>query len=92
MDRLAEALQGFDAEAEPQVQTTAQAIAAGNSSQDPNSQGLHRDGDRDGYGEGGGGGGGVIGRGARTWAGVEYVRIDGSHDSTQRRDAVVRFR
>ena len=26
------------------------------------------------------------------WAGVEYVRIDGSHDSAHRREAVLRFR
>ncbi len=53
MDRLAEALQGFD--------------------------GAEDDG------EGGGGGGSV-------WCGVDYVRIDGRHDSAERRDAVARFR
>ncbi len=62
MDRLAEALQGFDGA------------------------------------EGGGGGGedddgpGGRGGGAAVWQGVNYVRIDGSHDSAERRAAVIRFR
>ncbi len=56
MDRLAEALQGFDGAED------------------------------DGAGGGGGGGGGAV------WCGVDYVRIDGSHDSAERRDAVARFR
>ena len=59
MDRLAEALQGFDA------------VDAG----------------------GGGGGGAAAGGRAAAWRpSVPYVRIDGSHDSSERRTAVIKFR
>ncbi|GIM10872.1 hypothetical protein Vretimale_14479, partial [Volvox reticuliferus] len=60
MDRLAEALQGFD--------------------------GAEGSGGTGGDDDDGGGGDAAV------WQGVNYVRIDGSHDSGERRTAVMRFR
>ncbi|EFJ47804.1 hypothetical protein VOLCADRAFT_91788 [Volvox carteri f. nagariensis] len=72
MDRLAEALQGFDG-------------AVGSSGADGGGGSGGGDDDDGGVGGGGAGGGAV-------WQGVNYVRIDGSHDSGERRTAVMRFR